>query len=353
VAVSLICTVVPCFAQTEAGTGGKDSIYEEVDPRCAIDANSIISIKRPQDIEKKRKSLIKYIWKKTSLPTKKPAAVRKDIQDSRYAEMVNLKGIDEFEIRMSYGVNSVVYHFKPKTAIHKLVLYHHGHGEDFFVNKQVIQFFLDRGYSVLAFAMPLSGMNSRPLVTDRNGKLRILAQHNDFEHLDSKEFSSILFFVEPVLESLNYVEKEFHYPDVYMIGLSGGGWTTVLYSALDSRIRRSYPVAGSLPLYLRKCYPKRGDYEQILPYLYEPGDYLDLYIMGSFGVGRKQLQILNKYDSCCFYGVNFETYKDVIKEKMKDLSGSFDTYLDDSHRNHIVSNKALEVILSDMESHSE
>lgn len=33
-----------------------------------------------------------------------------------------------------------------------------------------------------------------------------------------------------------------------MVGLSGGGWTTTDYSALDPRITLSLPVAGSLPL---------------------------------------------------------------------------------------------------------
>ena len=36
-----------------------------------------------------------------------------------------------------------------------------------------------------------------------------------------------------------------------MAGLSGGGWTTTLYAAIDPSIRYSFPVAGTIPLYLR------------------------------------------------------------------------------------------------------
>lgn len=75
-----------------------------------------------------------------------------------------------------------------------------------------------------------------------------------------------------------------------MMGLSGGGWTTVLYAALDPRIMRSYPVAGSWPIYLRFASPRDwGDYEETIPELYKTVNYLEMYILGSYGEGRKQL----------------------------------------------------------------
>ena len=32
-----------------------------------------------------------------------------------------------------------------------------------------------------------------------------------------------------------------------MVGISGGGWTTGVYSALDPRIEKSFVVAGTAP----------------------------------------------------------------------------------------------------------
>jgi hypothetical protein len=64
-----------------------------------------------------------------------------------------------------------------------------------------------------------------------------------------------------------------------MIGLSGGGWTTTLYAAIDPRVRLSFPVAGTLPEYLRVGRP--GAREQFYPDLYKIANYLDLYVMGS------------------------------------------------------------------------
>src|ERR1041385_7687309 len=84
-----------------------------------------------------------------------------------------------------------------------------------------------------------------------------------------------------------------------MVGLSGGGWTTTLYAAIDPRIRKSFPVAGSIPLYLYSDH-YQTDAEQSRPELYSLAGYPDLYVLGSSGIGRKQVQILNHSDSCCF-----------------------------------------------------
>src|SRR5882724_11589473 len=68
---------------------------------------------------------------------------------------------------------------------------------------------------------------------------------------------AVRFFVEPIAAALNCLLADGGYRSVYMVGLSGGGWTTTLYAAIDPRVRRSYPVAGSLPQYLRKEGPRR------------------------------------------------------------------------------------------------
>jgi hypothetical protein len=135
-----------------------------------------------------------------------------------------------------------------------------------------------------------------------------------------------------------------------MIGISGGGWTTTLYAALDPRISRSYPVAGTLPMYLRSNSSRNwGDYEQHLPELYETANYLELYIMGSYGENRKQLQILNKYDENAFCGVNYQTYDKIVGDEVNRLGkGEFQVYLDDTHDEHIISSTALHVFFSDL-----
>ena len=148
---------------------------------------------------------------------------------------------------------------------------------------------------------------------------------------------------------LNYALKN-GYSKSHMIGISGGGWTTTLYAAIDARIEKSFPVAGTYPIYLRsECKRDWGDYEQTEPGLYRIANYPELYIMGAFGKGRKQFQLLNKYDSCCFAGPKYQLYADVIKSKIKELGlGEFDIYSDDSHKEHQISNPVMKIVLNEL-----
>ncbi len=124
-----------------------------------------------------------------------------------------------------------------------------------------------------------------------------------------------------------------------MIGISGGGWTTTLAAAIDERIQTSVPVAGSYPIYLRSNEQRDwGDWEQTVPELYRIVNYPEIYILGAFGKNRCQLQVLNKYDSCCFAGIKWQTYVDVVKTRVGDLGqGKWDLYVDDSHDGHKIS----------------
>jgi len=135
------------------------------------------------------------------------------------------------------------------------------------------------------------------------------------------------------------------------MGLSGGGWTTTLIAALDTRIQHSYPVAGSLPLYLRNFENRNwGDYEQWLPSFYESIEYLDLYVMGAHGAGRSQTQTLLKFDTCCFGLEETPAYVASVQDAVRTAgSGSFDFWLDDTVINHLVSPCVMERILDDLE----
>ncbi|MBU89923.1 hypothetical protein CMO94_00145 [Candidatus Woesearchaeota archaeon] len=327
-----------------------DLIYEKIDPLYEkTDVSSLINIENENDILKKRNSLIRYIWKGKGLPYSKfPETVEIDIKDARYSDLNNLKRIDKLVITMDYGFNSIVYFFHPVKNNNNLVIYHQGHEGDFIFGKRTIQFFLDNGYDVMAFSMPLLGMNNQPIAELPSFGVIKLTSHDRLELLESYDFSPIKLFLEPVAVSLNYAEN-FDFDSISMIGLSGGGWTTTLYSAIDPRISKSYPVAGTLPTYLRS---KRnlGDYEQHLPELYKIANYLELYIIGSYGNNRKQIQILNKYDDCCFAGINYKTYEKEVEITLAELGkGTFKIYSDDTHAEHKISDNALNIIKEDLD----
>ena len=311
----------------------------------------LINIKNSDDVFKLKNNLIDFIWKDNGFPDSKlPNSVNLDISNSLYDDFLNLERIDQLNIEMEYGINSISYLFIPESSNNKLIIYHQGHGGDFYNGKETIQFFLEKNYSVLAFSMPLFGMNDKPLVEISNLGTIQLTSHEHFRFLESNNFSPIKFFIEPIAISLNYLDKNYNFLSYDMVGISGGGWTVTLYSAIDDRISKTYSIAGSVPIYLRSITENRGDYEQWLPELYQITNYLDLYIMSSYGEDKKFIQIFNKYDSCCFSGELYQTYENEIKKLLFLLNndGDFDIFLDDTHKTHKISDYALEIIIQSM-----
>ncbi len=310
--------------------------------------DSLILINSENDVIKKKEALVNFIWNDQVLYSS-IILIDQNIIDKRYQDLSNLKSIHKFNISMEYGINSIAYLFLPENSNNKLIIYHQGHDGDFIIGKENIDFFLDKDYAVLAFSMPLLGMNDQPIIDlDHFGKIKFTT-HEHFQFLESSEFSPIKFFVEPIGVSLNYLDKNFNFDSYYMVGISGGGWTTVLFSAIDDRITQSYSVAGSVPMFMRSDSKNIGDYEQIVPELYQIANYLELYILSSFGDERKHVQIFNKNDPCCFSGNVSGLYDYKINEKLIELDrGNFFLYIDDTHKEHKISEYSRTLILKHM-----
>jgi len=292
---------------------------------------ALIGIRTPAAMEAKRQEIIDFIWKGRGLPRSDAVRLRANVSNPiTTLELKNLAAVDELVVTMD-SLTSHIYRFRSKVSNGRLALYHAGHtaspwaaGGDI-----TISAFLARGYDILAFSMPGYGSNaifSQSLATT--------SPHDSFAPLETEAFTPLQYFVEPIAIALNYVMNRHDYTDVRMIGISGGGWTTTLYAAIDPRIRVSYPVAGSLPLYLRTTTcgaPEMGDWEQSLSGLYALVDYSELYVLGGYGAGRKQVQVLNQFDSCCFWGTRYRSYEGKVRQVSKGLGfGSFKVVLDSS-----------------------
>jgi hypothetical protein len=176
--------------------------------------------------------------------------------------------------------------------------------------------------------------------------------------------SPIKFFLEPTAISLNYLKtrhRSGHFPNYrafHMIGLSGGGWATTVYAAIDPTIRCSFPVAGTIPLYLRTG-GSVGDREQFETPFYSIAGYPDLYILGSVGRSRSQVQILLRRDDCCFgqaqhdakssglaYAEALREYESrVVAALPKKGRGSFRLEIDESAPSHMISHHAIETLI--------
>jgi hypothetical protein len=316
-----------------------------------FDIDSIMEVKTEANVLLKRNELIDVIFGDRGLPdSDTPDSAYRAIIDPDFKDLVNLKHIDRLHIEMDWNLNSIAYHFIPEHSTNRAVIYHQGHRGKFSEGKSTIQAFLREGFNVIALSMPLKGFNRKPIVSfPRFGKLMIVT-HEQMSLLNPESGHPVQYFLEPVIIMVNYLNR-LNFDSLMMIGISGGGWTTTLCAAIDPRISFSFPVAGSLPFYLRSrdIYNQStfGDYEQYVPDIYRVANYLDLYIMGAFGKGRFQLQVLNQYDSCCFDGTGFKTYVDLVRKRVHQLEkGRYDVFLDNSHREHKISERAIKEIFN-------
>jgi len=301
---------------------------EEIHPDyLKVDVPSLIHIKNHDDAKKVRKKIIDYLWKAKGYPARKlPVEVTTEFPTWLMVRDIgskNVARVERLRIEMDYGLHSEVYLFHPKKSANRLLIFHQGHRgfhEDLmrFGARETIRFFLDKNFSVLVCFMPFK---------DHNRMSR---------NLENEDGSFIRFFLEPVVVAINHMERNHNYYDINMVGISGGGWTANLCAAIEPRISVSFCVSGSVPLYLRKgpCINgSRGDAEQNWPALYEKtASWLDIYILGGYGKGRKMVQIYNKYDG--IFGAVNKLGKD-----------SFSAYLDVTHREHKISQHAIDKVI--------
>lgn len=151
----------------------------------------------------------------------------------------------------------------------------------------------------LALSFEFAGMGE--LAADAEGGPGALASlHHGLAELDFVGVGSASLMFLAMTRALDVLLSQ---PDadperVAMTGLSGGGWQTIVLSALDPRVRVAVPVAGytSLPARVEHC-ADVGDVEQVPPDLGAIADYPDLTAMLA---PRPALLILNEHDDCCF-----------------------------------------------------
>ena len=322
-----------------------------------------ITIQSVANVEKTRKKLISYLWGDEGLPLNRfPDRMVTNVT-SPVQHLEHLRRVDELRMDLAPGLEGLAYHFIPEQPNGALVILHHGHActmdddpspqEIGHGMQRTIQALLAAGYGVAGVFMP----HMRP--GDCTGKHEAM--------FDIKTTGSpIKFFLEPTAITLNYLgdrkkadANQFqHYKRFHMIGLSGGGWTTTVYAALDPRIQCSFSIAGTMPLYLRSG-GSIGDREQFEPAFYQLAGYPDLYILGAHGANRAQIQVVIRKDDCCFgerqhdakatamdYATAVHSYGDRVQSAMKQLGkGTFRLEIDEVAPSHMISHHVLATII--------
>lgn len=227
---------------------------------------------------------------------------------------------------------------------------------------------LRRGWHVLLVQMPLIGWNRDNTVRFAGGPERMIKNHDDIfaQFAASQEPLGAPFqlFLEPIVQGVNdFVARNPGANSIAIAGLSGGGWATHMAAALDTRFQLSFPVAGAFPLYARHFSAGSiGDAEQTFAPLYGEQDsedadtvadqatgaasWLEIFALGGIGEGRRQIQILNHRDTCCFHGDVYETYAPFVEHLVERLRpGRWQVHSDRTHQTHSISPAALEQVI--------
>ena len=321
--------------------------------------NELILLETSSDILMKKKTLTEYVWSDLGLPSNLPIDHDVDVSDKLF-DLKNLDRIDSFTVEMDYGMNSISYLFLANNSNNKLIIYHQGDdsqssesfdNHSFEEDRRIIQHFLNENYSVLVFSMVGHGMNNEPIIFhDTLGTIR-LNSHEHFVLLETEKLKPIKFFLEPVIVTLNQIDTDYSFDSYSMVGKNEGGWTTVVVSALDDRIKESYAISSSFPLWMSSNSKNFGGYEHHQPSFYQIANYLELYIMSAYGDERRLILFYNEFDSCCFRGDLYEKYPfaEVVKHKLKSLgTGEFKVLIDKNQTENIISNNILEKIINSM-----
>ncbi|MEE3372745.1 MAG: acetylxylan esterase [Planctomycetota bacterium] len=139
--------------------------------------------------------------------------------------------------------------------------------------------------------------------------------HNHLAKLDLCGVSGLSVFYLAMARGLDVLLDHAHADAerVAVTGLSGGGWQTIVLSALDQRVRLAVPVAGHSALAQRVANTNSiGDLEQNPSDLASIADYVHL---NALMTPRPLLLIYNTKDDCCFVArtVKSNTYDPVIR----------------------------------------
>src|SRR5437762_6368508 len=165
-------------------------------------------------------------------------------------------------------------------------------------------------------------------------------------HLDLVGMNALGLFLLEMRRGLDYLDD---HPNVDrdrlgVTGLSGGGWQTLVLSALDERVKVTVPVAGYSSLLAKlevREHGDLGDLEQNSTDMLQGIDYPHLTAMIA---PRPALLIHNAEDDCCFRGpivkfLNFDAVRPIFRLYGKE--GEFEWYenRDPSTHNYLLDNR--------------
>jgi len=279
-----------------------------------------------------RAEIIDRIWLGTGVPATGVDSISEGVAEVMASSSANLASIDELTIEIA-GINDrLCYVWHPTDSNGKFIIYHHDHfyaltGTDSYEEAgraDLIRALIDEGYTVCRIPMPPGNDGTE----GKSHSYPVVAE--PYMTVDD-----LHYFIDSTIRVLNEFEGD--YSAYYMVGMSGGGWSTDLAAALDERITKSIQIAGSLPLSGTTLISLARDWEQQLSGLTDLIDYGDLYAMATTSNREKQ-QYINANEDPIQTGFNLTTYKlaPYITE-MAEITSRFKLYWDTTTVEHKIS----------------
>lgn len=276
-----------------------------------VDVYSLLNAHSISEYEALRGDLIEFIWKGAGVPTRLPN-VDVDYTANRplwVTPATTVVRAAHVRDPITPDVYSVLYLLEPPTDNDCLFIYSYGHTGAFIIfggntaqgEKDLINARLMAGCDVLLSFMPYNGDNGIVSPTTFPGNWHN-HPHDFMASAETATSTPIRYFMDPPIVGITWaISRNGSYSKIGMAGLSGGGWTTVMAAAIDTRITHSYSVAGTMPMHIRAGNAgDLGDWEQSGSDWLGIADYMDLYILGALEPNRRSMQIWNTADSCCF-----------------------------------------------------
>jgi pimeloyl-ACP methyl ester carboxylesterase len=255
-----------------------------------------------------------------------------------YRDWANLAGIDELTGYMAknWRAYSIGY-FRPKQGNGRLILLQMGLAATYHDQHRLIENWVKAGYTVAALNMPGYGDNTC-YDTPRycSGPL-----------MDARYATDLAYAFLPPVIAVNHALSQGEFDRIAMVGLSSGAWITLVSAAIDPRIDLSVPVSGVMPLPMLQG--KEHSAEEIVDGLIDIAGVFDMAVMAADRPGRRQMQIFNRFDRCCFHGSRPELFAGLLEETAPRLGGRLDVLFDETHARHKISRWALARIMAAIE----
>ncbi len=224
-------------------------------------------------------------------------------------EFVSINNLDKIFLAKYYNVEHYgILHKSNTQNSKKLLIYFQGHGGtphkfDYF--NKIKDHYINNGFDVFALAMSDKGFNKNALSFPGHDKK--IKNHSTFKNFfdpNNPKKKPLSLMLSGNFYLIKYLINQNKYENIYLVGISGGGWYATFMAALIPEIEKSYSFAGTFPKMLSIFKINRGDWEQSESQIYKKIDYWNLYKLSTldkqYKKNRFHYQIYNKNDPCCF-----------------------------------------------------